>query len=1177
MVKISIVIPVYNMAQYIPCCLDSLAQQTLKEYEALCVDDGSTDDSVAVVREYAKKDNRVRSIPLGKNMGVFAARNKALECATGEFIAFLDPDDWYPEPDVLEDLYNSAKKNNVLVSGGGWTNHYPDKPPQTEFGGTLWGLGCFKNPGVVDYRDYQFDFGYQRFIFSRKLLQDNRIAFPAYTRYQDPPFFVRAMHAAGKFYGMNRSTYNYRTSYKTVDYSKRDYLKSRDMLKGLADELCFAKESGLEKLHVLAYDRSNNCTGCYSEAIRKNPDAFALACEVDRSFDWTILERNRKQMLSGYHPSLKVLRELTETSEWKAQGPDDPAVIKKAVRYFELHVVDGDIDETRMALYRRIWQSVYGTDRPRVSILVPVYNVADKLRAALDSALAQTLRDIEVICVDDGSSDGSTAILEEYAKRDSRVVVLRHKANKGLYMARKTAILWATGRYVTLLDSDDALFPEACERAVACAEETGADIVHGQTVVNNVMNFPKSRIDWVEKPTRPYVQPLEGRAILLGAFVDRKIGTNVWGKLYTRSLLLKAYASLPDVRITMAEDVMAMYPLAAFARKYVPLAEPFYHYTYGTGITGKSELNLRQFQSQCDGLDILPALRTVRDGALKVNPDRWPAYGALRERILGETFGRIRTFIADKGDQREAMRYFESKLGALDFVKYLAECYFGNRNVPIEFLDRLNYVPQVRKADIRRIGFVYFRLSTGGVQRVMVLLAPLFRKLGYEVVFILEEKLTDTCFPLPSGVEVRYLPESSKCTAKSVGNRLQQLSDIIREDKLDAIYYHEFSSHLLQWDMLVCKLVYKIPFITHFHSCIGTALYAATLTPEFSYLAAKMRLCDKVVTLSRTDDLYLKAQGVRAEYLPNPVAEELKRVELGDLKAKFARKTILWVARISWEKHPVDPIVIFDAVHRKIPDARLVLVGDGLPDVVAAMRRRARELGLENRIAFAGNQTNVYPYYESASVFLMTSSFEGFPLTLLESGMYGLPTVAYRLPFLEAIRDNSGIVQVDQEDTKGAAAALCRVLSDEKVYLSMAHANREHMMRFAQFDQSAAWKRILDELKSSEVKAPCLASVDASEIRMLLEELQYCYTNGFKSRMSKIARLEKELRVVRDSASAACANVPSGGKTLDVLQTAKRVQFLAREVESLKNSEAYRVGMIVTWPLRFLLGKTKRR
>lgn len=572
--------------------------------------------------------------------------------------------------------------------------------------------------------------------------------------------------------------------------------------------------------------------------------------------------------------------------------------------------------------------------------------------------------------------------------------------------------------------------------------------------------------------------------------------------------------------------------------------------------------------SQCDGLDILFALREARDGAMRFDPDRLSACGAQRERILDETLDRILTFLADRDDQREALKCFESKLGALDFVKYLAERYFENRTVPVEFLDRLNYVPQIRKTDIRRIGFMYFRLSMGGVQRVLVSLAPIFMKLGYEVVFILEEKLTDACFPLPPGVEVRYLLESSKCTASSVGSRLQQLSDIIRDDRLDAIYYHEFASQLLQWDLLLCKLVCKIPFIVHFHSCVGTSLYLATMTPEFSYLAAKMRLCDKVVTLSRTDELYLRAQGVYAEFLPNPVSDELKRAEVGNLKVKFARKTILWVARVSREKHPVDPVDIFDVVHRNIPGARLVLVGDGLPDVVASMKRRVEELGLEGCVEFAGNQTNVYPYYESASVFLMTSSFDGFALTLLESGMHGLPTVAYRLPFLETVRDNLGIVEVDQEDIRGAAVALCRILTDEKTYASMAFANREHMMRLARFDQVSAWNRILDGLKSSESGTPRQEPVDVSEIRILLEELQYCYANGFKMRMKKIARLEKDLRTICDAMADAGEKPPSDDRSLEIPKVANRVKSLVREVESLMNSESYRVGKVVTWPVR---------
>lgn len=115
------------------------------------------------------------------------------------------------------------------------------------------------------------------------------------------------------------------------------------------------------------------------------------------------------------------------------------------------------------------------TDSPRVSVIVPVYNTAAYLRECLDSLTGQTLRDIEIVCVDDGSTDESPAILEEYAARDSRVRVLRQE-NQGAGAARNNGLACARGTYVMFCDSDDFMAADALELMAAQCEQDEADV-----------------------------------------------------------------------------------------------------------------------------------------------------------------------------------------------------------------------------------------------------------------------------------------------------------------------------------------------------------------------------------------------------------------------------------------------------------------------------------------------------------------------------------------------------------------------------------------------------------------------------------------------------------------------------------------------------------------------------
>ena len=233
MPQISVIIPVHNTEKYLKECLDSVVNQTLKDIEIICIDDGSTDGSFQILNEYAETDCRIKVIKKS-NEGAALARNFGLQQASGEFIAFMDSDDFYPNNTTLDRLYNLALEKDVKICGGSVAKLMPDgtymlaADMEKEY--------TFESDGYIDYKDYQFDYGYWRFIYNRQFLIENDINFPNYLRQQDPPFFIKAMSLAKRFYAIKEPTYTYRVSYKTIEWTER---KSLDIFKGIQD--CFQK------------------------------------------------------------------------------------------------------------------------------------------------------------------------------------------------------------------------------------------------------------------------------------------------------------------------------------------------------------------------------------------------------------------------------------------------------------------------------------------------------------------------------------------------------------------------------------------------------------------------------------------------------------------------------------------------------------------------------------------------------------------------------------------------------------------------------------------------------------------------------------------------------------------------------------------------------------------------
>ena len=117
MIKVSVIIPIYNMERYLKECLDSVLNQTLKEIEIICIDDGSTDHSHEILLDYRERYANILLVRQ-ENQGAGPAKNKGMACAKGKYICFMDPDDYYAQDQALELLYKNAEENRVSVCGG---------------------------------------------------------------------------------------------------------------------------------------------------------------------------------------------------------------------------------------------------------------------------------------------------------------------------------------------------------------------------------------------------------------------------------------------------------------------------------------------------------------------------------------------------------------------------------------------------------------------------------------------------------------------------------------------------------------------------------------------------------------------------------------------------------------------------------------------------------------------------------------------------------------------------------------------------------------------------------------------------------------------------------------------------------------------------------------------------
>lgn len=244
-VKVSIIIPVYNVEQYISQCLDSLINQTLQEIEIICINDGSKDNSLNILNDYAKKDSRIKIINK-KNEGLSCARNDGLKAASGEYIGYVDSDDWVAE-DFYEKLFIAAKKYNADIAAGNivrcgkLVRKYRIKYEKEEL--LTDGLEKLKAAQIPKY-NYVWNK-----IYKRETLLKLDIPFPAGKVYEDIRWSIKVIYYLENLVTVPESNYYYRKNQNSiVSVTKKSEKNMKDGDEAVDIMVQFAQEHNLTEI-----------------------------------------------------------------------------------------------------------------------------------------------------------------------------------------------------------------------------------------------------------------------------------------------------------------------------------------------------------------------------------------------------------------------------------------------------------------------------------------------------------------------------------------------------------------------------------------------------------------------------------------------------------------------------------------------------------------------------------------------------------------------------------------------------------------------------------------------------------------------------------------------------------------------------------------------------------------
>ena len=575
MPAITVIIPMYNAAEYVGECLESLLLQTFRNFEVIVVDDCSTDDSVKIVEGYAPKFEgqlQITQTETNSGGGGYIPRNIGIKLAKGEYICLLDADDFLLLT-ALERLYDAAKTFDADVV---YTSVYYNLVKPNDVFRLSDGMGrAWLKAGIEDKTELTTDDRHKIFhellfpgsgegnfrhpwskFVRRDFLIENEIFFPNIVTGGDCIWIINVYAHAKKFLRLPIPLYFYRR------YNSGSITRTTRQPEEQLTYWGFALAAFIKALVEI----SNK-----SDFLRENP-FYCYEALRGGHFEWCLYRtKEAREQLSNQAVYEILYRELSEHGTKDISMP------------YLFSIIDSDRRErtndlqTIKNLKKEISQLKSFSACPVISIIIPVYNAEQYIGEALESILVQTFQNFEVIVVDDCSTDSSYKVVEDLIpKFNGRLKLLSMGKNSGCAPAPRNKGFGASrGEYIFFMDSDDTFTKTALEEMYTLAKKYNADVVYcekyymstgvGEDFLTNihVADHSTQRGPFVNKPTL-ITNDLTKR---LKELSERKFWVTPWQRFVSRKLLAENQIRFPE--IIGSDDVVWCFEVLCCAKRFL--------------------------------------------------------------------------------------------------------------------------------------------------------------------------------------------------------------------------------------------------------------------------------------------------------------------------------------------------------------------------------------------------------------------------------------------------------------------------------------------------------------------------------------------------------------------------------------------------------------------------------
>ena len=540
---VSVIIPTLNAEEYIKQCVDSLLNQTYGNIEVICVDVGSTDHTVPILKYMQEKDNRLILIEQEK-AGISAARNIGLDRAKGKYISFVEAED-YMQWNSYEILVQVAEKNclDLVIFGGNAIGAVPEwiqRKLNTQY-------KYYENESadrVIFEEESARPFLWLHFIRRELFERGTKI------RFDESMEFGGELLLQFEYIPRAESTmvivdklYNFRAERICLQSTELNSRKDEQDALLMSKVIAYWKETGL---------------------LKKREDEFVtwLVCEAYRFIKSLPLEKQ-----------FQVARQtidIIKNNHLKYYCIDWHEMEHLA----EIFDIAEAAQEGKAAKGKRFKEGSVKNREPLVSVIVPTYNVDEYIKQCVDSLLDQTYKNIEVICIDDGSTDNTVPILKFMQEKDERLILIQQE-HAGVSAARNKGLDAARGKYISFVDSDDFMQWNSYEILVNVAEKNQLDlIIFGGNAVGEAP-------EWIQKKLNTKYKYYEKGTAGKVVFEEESARPFLWLHFIKRELIEKGDKLRFNETMEMGEDQLFQFEYVPRAESVMVLEDKLYNYRIG--------------------------------------------------------------------------------------------------------------------------------------------------------------------------------------------------------------------------------------------------------------------------------------------------------------------------------------------------------------------------------------------------------------------------------------------------------------------------------------------------------------------------------------------------------------------------------------------------------------------